>query len=448
MKMALIFKAGFASLVLRVVSIVLEFAIILLLGRMLGPAGLGVYAFYYALIRLISIPLTAGLPTLSLREIAQTQALEQFGLMRGFIRRSTQFILLFSGLLLIAGLIGLWSRGDGLQVYWGIEIYALLLIPLVAISNLRGAMMRGLGYVVSGQLPEFALRPGVFSVLLLVGILVAPEHADPANAMLLHLVAALLAFVIGIALFLRVLPKEARVTAPEYADRRWITAIVPFSIIAGIQIVNSQAAISVLGFYGLDTEAGLFRLAQQISLIAVFPITALSLVVAPLFAKAHAQGEKEWLQELMQVCTTVIFAFGLLFFVVSVLLAEPLIRLVFGEDFEGSYTPLIILLIGQLFNCFTGALYPLLKMIGEEKAFAWVAGVGAAINVVFAMGLATPYGANGVAVATAASLTFVSIVLGVYSLRVLNINPFPTKKGWRNTWRSAKELMGAGLNKE
>lgn len=440
MKMRRLLRTSALSFAMRAISILLEFAIVLLLGRALGPAGLGIYAFYYALVRLISIPLTAGLPTLSVREIAQTHALGKFPLMRGFIRRSTQFIMIFSGLLLLLGSIWLWTRSEDAATYL-IELFALLLIPLIALGNLRGAMMRGLSHVLSGQLPEYLLRPGVFAFFLLVAYLVAPDKLDASSAMLLHLVAAMLAFLAGMVLFFRILPGEVRSATPEFADRQWAKAIIPFSLIAGIQIVNSQAAISVLGFYGLDADAGLFRLAQQISLIAAFPITALALVITPMFARAHAMGERERLQELMQVSTAAIFVFAIIFFGAVLLAGEPLIRMFFGSAFAPSFPALVVLLVGQLFNCFTGALNPLLKMIGEERAFAWVAGIGAVINILLAVLLAVPFGVMGGAFATAASLTFVSLVLGLYSLRVLHINPFPTMQGASMLYKSIRGKM-------
>jgi O-antigen/teichoic acid export membrane protein len=415
------------SLALRVISILLEFAIVLLLGRSMGPEGLGIYAFYYALVRLVSIPLTAGLPTLSVRVVSQCFAIQKYKLIQGFIHRSTQFILLFSALLIVAGVSGILRTGFVPEDK--IKVYSLFLVPLLALGNMRGAIMRGFGYIISGQLPEYAIRPGAFAMLLIAILIFSPCSLDPANAMLFHLVGALAAFLIGLLFFIRLLPRQLRGIEPEYTDQQWLKAVLPFSLIAGVQVVNSQAAISVLGFYGQDADAGLFRLAQQVSLVAAFPITVLSLVLSPHFASANIRGDKNRIQELIQISTVVTGVFGLLFVGVILLIGKPLIGRAFGTDFEVAYLPLVVLLFGQLCNCLTGVLRPMLKMIGEESMFAWVAGSGALINICLAMVLTGSLGALGGAIASAVSLAGVSFYLGLYSKHRANINPFPSKQG-------------------
>jgi O-antigen/teichoic acid export membrane protein len=415
------------SLALRVISILLEFAIVLLLGRSMGPEGLGIYAFYYALVRLVSIPLTAGLPTLSVRVVSQCFAIHKYNLIQGFILRSTQFILLFSALLIMAGVSGILCTGFVPEDK--IKVYSLFLVPLMALGNMRGAIMRGFGHIISGQLPEYAIRPGAFAMLLIAVLIFSPCSLDPANAMLFHLVAALAAFLIGLLFFIRLLPKRLRGTKPEYTDQQWLKAILPFSLIAGIQVVNSQATISILGFYGQDADAGLFRLAQQVSLVAAFPITVLSLVLSPHFATANSRGDKTRIQELIQMSTVVTAVFGLLFAAVILFSGKLLIGRAFGTEFQAAFVPLVVLLFGQLCNCLTGALHPMLKMIGEEGVFAWVAGSGALVNICLAMLLTGSLGALGGAIATAVSLAGVSFYLGIYSKYHANIDPFPSTQG-------------------
>jgi len=421
-----LYSATVYSFSLRALSLFLQFASVLLLGRALGPEGLGVYAFYYALVSLVSIPLTAGMPTLSVREIARGLAAKQFGIIRGFIRRSTQLIALFS-LILFAATAWWWGGGDFADSR--IKLFSIFLVPLIALGNLRGAIMRGLGHVVSGQFPEYAVRPGVFVLLLLVLMQAMPDSMNPANAMLVHLLAAFIASVIGLVLLFRVVPEQVRTAIPQYTTREWSRAIVPFSIISGIQVVNAQTAVSVLGFLGQDADAGIFRLAQQISMVAAFPTTAVALVCSPLFATAYSKGDTKTLQNVAQMSTAGIFLFALFFFAGVAVAGKSLIGGLFGVEFHEAYPALLILLVGQLFNCATGALFQLLKMTGNERVFAWVAFCGAALNVALVVALVRPYGALGASAATACAMAFVNVALCVYAFKVLKVNPLPTKRG-------------------
>jgi O-antigen/teichoic acid export membrane protein len=106
-------------------------------------------------------------------------------------------------------------------------------------------------------------------------------------------------------------------------------------------------------------------------------------------------------------------------------LGEWILRTVFGEGFEPGFRPLLVLLVGQLFNTATGALYPMLKMIGEEKPFARVSFLGSVTNVALCFLFVPTHGAMGAAFGTAASLALVNVVLGIYAIRKLQINPLP-----------------------
>jgi O-antigen/teichoic acid export membrane protein len=71
------------SLGLKVTHAGLTFLATMLLVRLLGATGYGVYAYIYALITVLSIPSQFGLPPLVLRETAKGVAREDTALVRG-----------------------------------------------------------------------------------------------------------------------------------------------------------------------------------------------------------------------------------------------------------------------------------------------------------------------------------------------------------------------------
>src|SRR5690606_18688278 len=121
----------------------------------------------------------------------------------------------------------------GLAVfYWG-----LVLVPLIALGNLRGAALRGLRHVVQGQLPEFILRPAFLVVLVLGAHFGLSARALTAlDAMMLHAFASLAAFIIGAFLLLRARPVEARAeTRTATRPSVWLAAALPLGMIGGMQ---------------------------------------------------------------------------------------------------------------------------------------------------------------------------------------------------------------------
>jgi O-antigen/teichoic acid export membrane protein len=81
---------------------------------------------------------------------------------------------------------------------------------------------------------------------------------------------------------------------------------------------------------------------------------------------------------------------------------------------------LIILCVGQLFNAFSGPVGIILQMTGNQKIYQNILFVAAVINITLNISLIKDYGINGVAFATAISLSFWNISAFIYSQRVIN----------------------------
>src|SRR5262245_59268040 len=63
-------RGAFGNVVLLGVGSLLNFSVAVLLSRMLGPTGLGIYAFAMALTTIVSAPVTSALGAVVLRETA------------------------------------------------------------------------------------------------------------------------------------------------------------------------------------------------------------------------------------------------------------------------------------------------------------------------------------------------------------------------------------------
>ncbi|NNJ92204.1 MAG: oligosaccharide flippase family protein, partial [Gammaproteobacteria bacterium] len=242
-----------ASIILRVSNIVLGLILTILMARMLGASGYGVYSYILAIITVISIPAQFGIPKLVIRETAKAQVNQDWALLRGVWRWSTLAVLLLS--IFLVGLSALIAlnltdsvSGQELNVF----ILGLLLIPFIALGSLRAASLQGLRHIVLGQLPENIIRPVVFIILLITlsttlqqGTLITPW-----NAMGAHVVATFIAFLAGVWFLLKKIPSEIHgVNENTYQQRAWFHAILPLALTAGMNQINNYADIIMLGLY-------------------------------------------------------------------------------------------------------------------------------------------------------------------------------------------------------
>ncbi len=441
---AQLLRGGLGSITIKVVSLLLGFLLAVIMARYMGAEGYGVYAFSFALLSLAAIPAQIGLPQLLVRETAKALLNEDWPLINGLWWWATRFVVLFSLFLLLVGCVILWQAQDLVEPHRHAALLAgLLLIPLIALNNLRDAALRGLQHVVLGQLSERIIRPGFFIILVLFAAwLMRPDTLTPQNAMLLHTVAATFSFIIGGRLLWKAKPRgmqivQQRKTAPS----AWRHAALPLALVSGLQLFNSYADILVLGVFRNDTEVGIYRVVVQMGGLVVFGLSAVNLVLHPHFARLYAQNDNAKLQRLVTVSARIILACALPPVLLFLFFGAPLLSCIFGAEYEGGAAPLSILAIGQLFNAGCGSVGALLNMTGHEKDTMWGMTIAALAGVVLNLLLIPHFGMTGAATATAVSLGIWNLVLSNFVWKRLKIKSSVISKNchWTHAHRTQND---------
>lgn len=406
------------SLVLRVGSAVLGLTVSILLARLLGAEEYGAYAFAYALVMLLALPAQAGLPTLLVREVARYEIDGRWGLLRGLLRRSNQLVALLTTLIVTVALLLMFVFDLGFTpVQRATFSWALALLPVMALGNLRGATLRGLRKVVQGQLPEMVIRPGLFVLALLAFLpitsLPVTEAVEltPPLAMALHAVAALVAFLIGVWLLRRELPGTIVTTRRAYETRAWLRSLLPLTLLAGVAMINNQMDIVLLGVLGTVSDVGVYKVAFSASTPIVFALAAINVVVAPYFARAYSSGDREALQRLATWSARVSITAALPGAVLLIIFGEPLLGFVFGGEFATGARSLALLAVGQLGAVAAGSVGNILNMTGHEGDTVFASGLAALVNLVLNLALIPVLGIEGAATATAVSLILWNLIL-------------------------------------
>ena len=411
------------SMGLKISSTGLMFVSTVVLARTLGPADFGIYAYVYGLVSLLSIPSQFGLPALVVRETAQGMAQKEYSFVNGIWRWSGLMTGLISlaVLILAGGFILIFKEplsGKRLETF----IWGLALVPLIALGNLRGAALRGLGKIVVGQLPEFFIRPALFVFLLIGSICLGSVAFSPALAMEIYVVASALAFGAGVWFLGRATPMSVSQGVPHFKHRAWLLSALPLAFIGAMGLINQQASILLQGFFLTDAEIGLFRVATQVSALASFGLMAINTVVAPRFATLFAQGEINKIQQLATKSAQVILIFNLVITFGFALLGKTLLRLFFGSSFISAYIPMLILLGGQVINSGVGSVGVLLNMTNHEKVTAKTLAFSAILNIGLNLYLLPIYGIIGSAIANVVSLASWNIMLWLAVRDNLGIN--------------------------
>lgn len=387
-----------------------------LMARLMGTTGYGVYAFVFAGASLLAMPLQLGVPTLLLRQASAYEARAEWGLLRGLLRRSDQALLAAAvALALVAAVVLPFVRdpaGGGMR---GTILWSVLLVPAVALGNARGATLRGLHHVAEGLLPEQLIRPAGF--LLLVALAAAAGGLTAPVATACHAAAALGALAAGAWMLRRRLPPAYARAEPAYDDRAWLRSIGPLSALAGVQACLQQFDVFVLGLYAAPDDVALYRVALQGATLVVFTQNAVNVALGPQVARSWATGDLDRLQRLLARSSRLALATGLVPVLVFVLAGRPLLGAVFGPGYVPAYAALLIVAVGELVNVASGSVGLALNMTGHEKdALRGMAAAGA-LNVVLNLLLIPRFGMEGAAVAMAISLAAWNLLLSLFLYR-------------------------------
>lgn len=429
----LIFRSASGTLALRIFSMATIFVTRVLLARALGIDAFGVFSYALTWLDLLSIAAVFGLERLIVRELAvyRTQADEARA--KGIIR----FGLILTTVLSI-GLVGLaqlvlWlsQRQAMLRLalaYTGAPVsfvavdgvylsLALIIIglPLLAVIRVGRAILQASQQIVVGQFPEFALRPGLFLVLLVLPL----WSLTVWRAALFYLLVIMVTAIISLCLLRRY--RVFNATQPHYDYRRWFSSLLPLALLEGAYFINGRIAAIALGLLANSTEVALFSVAERIMTLLALTLYATNYALAPHFARFYAQGDWKQLQFITTWGARGVFLIASLTGVIFIACANPILGL-FGPEFVAAQPTLIMLVVGQVFNAFTGSVTVLLTTTYRERETTRAVVMSAVLSLIANAILIPAYGAVGAAAASTLALIYWNVHLVIYARRNLGID--------------------------
>jgi len=408
---------------LKVASTGFGFLTSLLLARLLGAAGYGVYAYAMSIVALLVIPATFGLPQLLIRNLASYRTRSEWNLMRGLLRWSNWSVLVASVAiaLLMAIAIELMSERFQPQTAATFRI-ALLSLPLMSLSQIRQTALQGLNHIVEGQLPEALIRPVLFIALVGGAYFFFRWKVSASLAMGMQVIAAGVTFLIGTMILRRHLPAPVKEASPSYEVRAWMRSALPLLFIGGVSVINQYASILILGALKGAADVGIYKVATQMAALIPLMLVVVNTAIGPTISSLYTKGDMNQLQRVVTRSARLALLFSLPVVLAFAVFGKWLL-LLFGSEFPRGTVALAILSIGQLVNVAAGSVGLLLIMTGHENDTLRGLVGAAVINVTLSVLLIPICGLEGAAVASAVSTATWNILLTIQVYRNLGIYP-------------------------
>jgi len=187
-------------------------------------------------------------------------------------------------------------------------------------------------------------------------------------------------------------------------------------------LLLSYIDILLLQIMSTADNIALFGVAIQLSGLVTFVLSAVNLNILSQVADDYKNLSLKIFQKRITSFTKVIFLLSSLV-LLGLIFMGYFIVLLYGEKYISSYYIFCILIVGQAFNVFTGAVATILNMAGFEKITCKAFYLALCLNILMGIILLPIWGVYGLAIASALSTIYWNLHLLIEVIRKVKINP-------------------------
>jgi len=407
---------------IKVVAAAVTFGLYVLLARLLGASGAGLYFLSLSIVSVLAAVGRLGMDSPLTRFVAAHATAGEWSHVHGVFRLSLRTALLSAtSFAVLAFTLAPWLAQNVFEkpeLAPILRTMAVALVP-VTISVLFSKALQGLK-----RIPDAMLILSVWAPLFTMSALpILVPRWGALGAAWSYCLGALVALAVAVARWRSAtagtVPNEV-----SFPPGRLRASSVPLLAATGLQMVMQWSPMLILGPYVSASEMGVFGSAQRASMLLTLILVAVNSIAAPKFAAFHSSGQLSELGHVAQRSTVLMIAAALPLFLIF-LLVPGWVMGIFGEEFIEGSTVLTILAIGQFANVIGGSIGTLLLMTGNEKPYYTAFLFAAIVNVGLCLALIPGMGAVGAAIAAAVAVGVVNVLCVYFAWNSVGITTIP-----------------------
>jgi len=413
-----VFQTSVFAIALRALGAAAGLAYSILLARLLGAEGSGLYYLAFTVVSIGTVIGRLGLDNALLRftsihadakEWERVRAVGRLGLRLAAITSLVVTVLV----ILLAPLISTRVFRE-LELSRPLILMALSIAPL-ALLNLNAEILKGLKRVREAMIIQGVSLPLVAGLFLL--ILAGPFGLS--GAVTGYTLATIVVCAASFVVMTNRIPADEQPRG-SFERRKLLSTSWPLLVVAVMNLVIGLTDTVMLGIF-MDSEAvGVYGVALRVTRLSSLVLVAVNSVVASEFSALWDAKKQANLSRLARLTTLGMTAVSILIFIVFSSFPQFIMG-IFGPEFTQGSRTLVILALGQLITLGTGPVAILLMMTGHEKFHRDTVLASALINVILNAVLIPLYGIEGAAIATAISLSVKNIVAVLFVRAKLGI---------------------------
>lgn len=422
MKFGRLFSTSSLLSVARVAGAAAGFGTQVVLARTLQASALGVFYSVTSLAAVVGLIAAHGYPSIAPRFMLRYREQGKEGLVAAFVRQSRHDVTLYAAIATAAVLaFALLWPAFSIEVRLAL-VAAALSIPANASFRLNGTFATTIRRFALAYLPDTCIRP--FLLLGGIALLLAAGATLTASSVtfLLTLVLASLAFG-QYALLAKDMPKDEPATPPRRLLALWRREATPLILVALITNFFADVAILMVTPLLSSADTAAIGICLKLALLVGFAVQVAHQVVVPDLADARARKDRESIRLVGLRALVFPLVSTLAATVIAALWGKSILAL-FGAEFTGAKSALVILIGCQFVRAVFGPSVALLTVIGAQKENAALAIAALAALGASDLALAPGHGVLGaaVAVAVATLVWLIGCAVVLYRLSGLRID--------------------------
>ncbi|MDO5859448.1 flippase [Methanobrevibacter sp.] len=401
----------------------------LLMSRMLGPEGYGLYGLTLPFQGIFQILSAGGLPPAISKYVAEYNAKDEKALTRQVIYTATKFMVLMAILLSIILLFSSDFIANVIfhkpMVVWPLRAVSLITPFSVIVGAMRGAF-QGVyknEYTVYNRMAE-QLATIVFAVVFVYcGLYAMGAVLGGAFGFIVSAVTAVLLYKKFISpMFYS--EDSLDLSLKEELKLLWmlICFAVPVAITALSEMAIYDVGTLVIGVLMLSTDVGFYNAADPISRIPLVISLSISTVLLPATAEAYVLKNQKLLQEYVVDCLRYCILTVIPMCVMISMFSMPIIQLLFGNVYTPGSGVLSILVIGMSFYSIYMISSSILQGTGNPRLPMYILLGGTVINIVLNAVFVKLMGIVGAAIATTITTCILMIIIMLFVIRTTKIS--------------------------
>ena len=427
-------KAFLRTFVARAIAALGALGLALVIGRLYGPDGMGVYALAYGFLLGVGTVARMGMDNGLMRYVGQDPSSHHVFVYLRWTLRRTLILSVASGALL--WLLRYWLEGvfqaPGLAA---VLVGIVLAAPAYSFGFLFSGFFKGIRKPATASLLENG------SISLVAGALIIAYGLWFGGAQLVligysYAIAAWLVALQGglqVWLWCRRQPWWGQAQVTEGVDMvasrsQFMSVSRAFFVTGFANFMQSVLGLMIAGWLLTSAELGLFKSSQQTATLIGFVLIVINAIFPPRFAALYHRGELGALGRLARQGALLGFVIAAPLLLLC-LVAPTWVLGWFGDDFQQGANLLRIIALAQLVNVATGSVAFLLNMTGHERLMRNIALLCNSLGLACFFVLPQLFGALGAALALAfvlvtqnlLSLFFVWRRLGIWTMPGPNI---------------------------